>query len=74
MNRIRLFLASVSAAEDAPPWSLMTAALAILFAFIAMIIGTGVVFVWVPMQRYTEVAGWSLGGAAGGHVRLANAA
>ncbi len=62
MNRIRLFLASVSAPEDAPPWSLMTAALAILFAFIAMIIGTGVVFVWAPTQGYTELAGWSLGG------------
>lgn len=62
MNRIRSFLASVSAPEAAPPWSLTTAALAILFAFIAMIIGTGVIFVWLNTQRYTELAGWVVGG------------
>ena len=61
MNRIRTFLASVSAPEAAPPWSLTTAALTILFAFIAMIIGTGVVFVWLNTQRYTELAGWTIG-------------
>jgi membrane protease YdiL (CAAX protease family) len=61
MNRIRTFLASISAPEAAPPWSLTTAALAILVAFIAMIIGTGVVFVWLNTQPYTELAGWTLG-------------
>src|ERR1044071_1973383 len=62
MNRIRSFLAQVAAPEAAPPWSLMTAVLAVLFAFIAMIIGSGIVYVWASTQTFTTLAGWTLGG------------
>jgi len=62
MNRIRTFLASISAPEAAPPWSLTTAIIAVIVAFIIMIISTGVVFVWANAQPWTELAGWTLGG------------
>lgn len=62
MNRITAFFARAGAPEAAPPWSPATAVLALLFAFIAMIVGSGVAVVWAEGQPYTELAGWTLGG------------
>lgn len=62
MNRIRTLIARIAAPEDAPPWSLTTALLAPLFAFVALIVGSGVVLVWAGDQDYTGLAGWTLGG------------
>jgi membrane protease YdiL (CAAX protease family) len=62
MNRIRTFLASVSAPEAAPPWSLMTVIITVVFAFIAMIIGVGVVYAWDSTRSGIELIGWTLGG------------
>ncbi|MEO8396810.1 MAG: type II CAAX endopeptidase family protein, partial [Chloroflexota bacterium] len=61
MNRIRLFLASVSTPEDAPPWSLFSAIIAVVFGFVAMIIGIGVAYAWSQTQNGIELIGWSLG-------------
>ncbi len=62
MNRIQAFLARVGAPDPAPPWSLPTALISVGFAFLAMIVGSGVAVVWAGGQDYAELAGWTLGG------------
>jgi membrane protease YdiL (CAAX protease family) len=62
MNRIRTLFALIREPEPAPPWSLGSAALAVLVALAAMIVGTVVALTWVGDQPISELAGWSLGG------------
>lgn len=62
MNRIRTFLALVGQPETAPAWSLTTAALTVIFAFIAMLIGAAVALIWASTATYTQLAGWTIGG------------
>lgn len=61
MNRINTLFARIGASEPAPPWSLTTALLAPLFAFIALIVGSGVMIAWAGEKDYTGLAGWTLG-------------
>jgi len=52
----------MGAPEAAPPWSLTSALLTAGFAFIAMIVGATVIFVWAGTSDYAQLAGWTLGG------------
>ncbi len=64
MNRIRTLFVLVAAPEDAPPWRLTSAAIAVIFAFAAMIAGIVVAYTWIGLenQGLSELVGWSLGG------------
>jgi membrane protease YdiL (CAAX protease family) len=63
MNRLRTWLAAVNLPDAAPPWSLTSAAIAVVFAFVAMIIGVFVAIAWVGEKPdYYTLAGPALGG------------
>ncbi len=62
MKRFRNWLASVSLPDSPPPWSLTSALITVIFAFVALIIGAGVALVWAGTQDYTQLAGLTLGG------------
>lgn len=61
MNRINALFARISAPEAAPPWSLTTALLAVIFAFVSLVVGSGVALVWIGERGYTPLIGWMLG-------------
>jgi membrane protease YdiL (CAAX protease family) len=61
MNRINSLIARIGAPEAAPPWALSAALVAPLFAFVALIAGSGVALVWAGERDYTGLAGWTLG-------------
>lgn len=61
MNRIKSLFARIAAPEPAPPWSLASALFALVFAFVALIVGSGAALVWAGERGYTALAGWSIG-------------
>ena len=59
-DRKSLF-ARIGTLEPAPPWGLVTAALTILIAFVAVVVGTAVALIWFEGQPFDELAGWTFG-------------
>lgn len=47
--------------DTTPPWSLASAALILVFAFIVLIVGTTAAYVWLGDRSTTPLIGWTLG-------------
>jgi membrane protease YdiL (CAAX protease family) len=55
------FIARIGTVEAAPPWSLTTVALTIVFAFLSIIIGTFIALAWFENQSFATLLGWIIG-------------
>jgi membrane protease YdiL (CAAX protease family) len=62
MNRIRTLIMRGGTPEAAPPWSLASAMITLVFAFAAFILGSTIAFIWLEARDYTPLAGLCLGG------------
>lgn len=63
MAERKSLFAKIGAPESAPPWGLGTVVVTILAAFLAIVIGTTIALILLEGQPYTELAGWTIGGA-----------
>ncbi|NDJ60651.1 MAG: CPBP family intramembrane metalloprotease [Chloroflexi bacterium] len=57
-------IARIAAPEPAPPWDLLAAGIAVVFAFFAPVFGVLVAQAWFEGQPYATLAGWALGSLA----------
>jgi membrane protease YdiL (CAAX protease family) len=62
MAERKSLFAPIGTLEPAPPWGLGAAALTVIVAFVAIIVGTTVALVLFEDQPYALLAGWTLGG------------
>jgi membrane protease YdiL (CAAX protease family) len=62
MPERKSLLERIGTLEPAPPWGLGAAALTILVAFVAIVVGTAFALIWFEGQPYAELVGWVFGG------------